>query len=299
MKIIVTGSLGNISRPLTEKLVQKGHVVVVVSSRAARQKDIESLGAMAAIGSLQDTGFLEATFKDADVVYTMVPPANYFDHSLDLISYYRRLANSYLQAIRQSGVKRVINLSSIGAHLEKGNGILEGTYQVEQLLNRLPPEVAITHIRPTEFYYNLLPHAHSAKNNGYIAMNIGKDVVNAWVSPRDIAGVIAEEISLAVPGRKVRYVASEEITYKELIGILGKAVGDEELQWQELTDEQMTQGLVGVGMNPQIAMKMAEMYAAIHSGLLYEDYDRNRPAVMGSVKMADFAKDFAHAYSQL
>jgi NAD(P)H dehydrogenase (quinone) len=32
MKIIVTGSLGNISQPLTEILVAQGHAVTVVSS---------------------------------------------------------------------------------------------------------------------------------------------------------------------------------------------------------------------------------------------------------------------------
>ena len=33
MKIIVTGSLGNISKPLTVGLIQKGHKVTVISSK--------------------------------------------------------------------------------------------------------------------------------------------------------------------------------------------------------------------------------------------------------------------------
>ena len=41
MKIIVTGSLGHISRPLAEELLEKGHHVTVVSSNSERQKDIE------------------------------------------------------------------------------------------------------------------------------------------------------------------------------------------------------------------------------------------------------------------
>jgi NAD(P)H dehydrogenase (quinone) len=36
MKIIVTGSLGNISKPLTEKLVKAGHQVAVISRRHTR-----------------------------------------------------------------------------------------------------------------------------------------------------------------------------------------------------------------------------------------------------------------------
>ncbi|GGI29342.1 hypothetical protein [Pedobacter mendelii] len=51
MKIIITGSLGHISKPLTIALVQKGHAITVISSKPEKQKEIESLGANAAIGS--------------------------------------------------------------------------------------------------------------------------------------------------------------------------------------------------------------------------------------------------------
>ncbi len=154
MKIIVTGSLGHISKPLTQELVQKGHSVTVVSSKSEKQKEIEALGAAAAIATLEDVDFLTATFSGADAVYSMVPPANYFDHSLDLLAYYHRLGNNYAQAIGQSGVKRAVNLSTIGGNLEKGSGILLGAHDVEEILNKLLPDVAITHMRPTSFYYN-------------------------------------------------------------------------------------------------------------------------------------------------
>ena len=52
MKIIITGSLGHISKPLAQELVQKGHAVTVISSNPDKQKDIEAIGAIAAIGSV-------------------------------------------------------------------------------------------------------------------------------------------------------------------------------------------------------------------------------------------------------
>lgn len=45
MKIIVTGSLGNIGKSLTPTLVQKGHDVTVITSTAERVKSIEAFGA--------------------------------------------------------------------------------------------------------------------------------------------------------------------------------------------------------------------------------------------------------------
>ena len=48
MKVIVTGSLGNIGKPLATELVQKGHQVTVISRNTEKQKEIEALGARAA-----------------------------------------------------------------------------------------------------------------------------------------------------------------------------------------------------------------------------------------------------------
>jgi uncharacterized protein YbjT (DUF2867 family) len=297
MKITIAGSLGHISRPLTQKLVQEGHTVTVISSRPPMQQEIEALGAIAAIGSLEDVGFITTAFTGADAVYTMVPPNYYSDHSLDLLAYYRKLGNNYAQAIMGSGVKRVVNLSSIGAHLDKGNGILVGAHNVEQILNALPQEVSITHTRPTSFYYNLNNFMAIIKNAGFIAANYGEEDIVPWVSTVDIATVVAEELLKPFVGRNIRYVASEEISCNEVAGILGAAIGRPNLKWLIIPDHEMLEGMVAGGMNPKIAAGLVEMYGALHSGLLVEDYYRNRPR-LGKVKMKEFAKEFAATYNR-
>ena len=295
MNIVVTGSLGHISKPLTETLVKQGHTVTVISSNVERQTDIEALGAKAAIGSLEDADFLTATFAGADAAYCMIPPANYFDHTLDLLAYYRRLATNYAQAIRQTGVKRVVNLSSIGADLSEGNGILLGTYHVEQILNELPTDVALTHLRPTSFYYNLYGYADMIKNGGLIAANYGADQDIVWVSPIDIAAVAAEELVTPSTGQNVRYVASDERTGHETARILGEAIGKPALKWVLVSGEQVQQSLASIGMNPQIAAGLAEMYGSWYDGKLAAEYYRNKP-VLGNVKLEAFAKEFAAAF---
>lgn len=299
MKIVLSGSLGNISKPLTIGLVEKGHHVTVISSRPERKKDIEALGGAAAIGSIDDTSFLVNTFSGADAVYTMVPPNNYFDHSLDLIAYYQKVGAAYAEAIKQTGVKRLVNLSTFGAHLEKGNGILLGAHHVEQTLNQLAADVAITHMRPTSFYYNLLGYIHGIKALGAISVNYGTKNVIPWVSPADIASAISEEFDTPASGTKIRYVASEELTGSETALVLGAAIGKPDLQWILITDEEQLNALKAAGMNPQIAAGLVELYAALQSGLLTEDYILNKPAVMGATKLRDFAKDFAKQYHSI
>ena len=74
MKITISGSLGNIGKHLTEKLIAAGHNVTVISSNTERKTPIEALGAQAAIGSVSDAAFLKKAFAGADAVFAMTPP---------------------------------------------------------------------------------------------------------------------------------------------------------------------------------------------------------------------------------
>ncbi|MCB0165916.1 MAG: NmrA family NAD(P)-binding protein [Anaerolineae bacterium] len=300
MNIIVTGSLGNIGKPLTKALVHNGHTVTVISSKAERQAAIESLGAKAAIGTMEDADFLSATFKGADAVYvmeTLEAAGDFFYQNLDVIKAINQIGHNYKQAIQQSGVKRVVHLSSIGAHMDKGNGILLFHYNVENILKQLPDDVAIKFMRPVGFYTNMFAFIRTIKTQGTIVSNYGGDKQEPWVSPLDIAVVIAEEMELPFEGRKVRYIASDEVSPNEVAQVLGEAIGKPDLKWVVIPDEQLLNGMIASGMNPQTAKGFVEMNAARRGGTLYEDYYRNRPT-LGNVKMADFAKEFVVVFNQ-
>jgi len=295
MKIVVTGSLGHISRPLAQELIQKGHAVTVVTSKAERKPEIEGLGATAAVGQAQDADFLTATFTGADLVYTMIPPGNIMDPHFDIYAEVKSLAESYRKAIAAAGVKRVIHLSSIGAHTDKGNGLLRLHYIAEATLKQLPADVHLTFMRPTGFYYNLLAFIPMIRQQGLIAANYGQDDPGIWVAPADIATAIVEEIeSPAKESPFIRYVASDELTCSETAHILGEAIGKPDLQWIKIPNQQMLDALVARGMSRTIAEGMVEMYANRN---LYEDYFKHRP-VLGKTKLTEFARDFAAVYHQ-
>jgi nucleoside-diphosphate-sugar epimerase len=118
MNIVLTGSLGHISKPLTKILIEKSHSVTVISSKEERQKKIESLGAKAAIGSMEDGAFLTKVFTGADIVYLREAfgAHRFFDQNFNYLEAINKVANNYKQPVEQSCVKRVVHLSSIGAH---------------------------------------------------------------------------------------------------------------------------------------------------------------------------------------
>lgn len=300
MNIVLTGSLGTIGKPLTRDLVGKGHSVTVISSRSERQTAIEDLGAKAAIGTFQDVDFLAATFHGADIVYLMEAwegIGSLFDRNMDFVAAFEQIGHTYRKAVERSGVSRIVHLSSIGAHTDEGIGSLRLHHTVETILNQLPATVAIKFIRPVGFYTNLYRYMESIKSSGAIIQSYGGDRKEPWVSPLDIAAAIARAMESPFDGRSVHYVASDEISPNDIAKILGKAIGQPDLVWRVVSEQELLAGMQTAGMNEWIAQGFIGMQASQGTGALYDDYYRHRPT-LGTVRFANFAQEFAQTYKR-
>jgi uncharacterized protein YbjT (DUF2867 family) len=298
MNIVVTGSLGHISHPLTHALVSAGHQVTVISSSPERKAAIEATGAIAAIGSVTDIAFLHQAFSGADAVYTMVPPpASYADPAFDAMAYSETVRRNYFDALKQANTLHIVNLSSWGAHRDNGTGGIVTAHYMEQQLNELPDTVSITHIRPSSFYYNLLSFIPMIRYTGRISLNYGGDDKVSMVAPVDIAAAIAAELETPGRGRNIRYVASDESTCNAIAKVLGAAIGLPDLQWVLITDEEAKNNLIAAGLSTAMAESISAIQGAIHKGYLAEDYNQHKP-VLGKIKIADFAKEFAAAFNR-
>lgn len=295
MKYAIMGGAGNISKPLTKQLLSAGHVVTVISRNEANLEELIQLGAHPAIGSLEDVEFLKKAFAGADAVYTMCP-TNMM--ASDLMEFYRTLGKNYSQAVEHSNVKYVVNLSSIGAHLEQGAGPVSGVHIVEQALNNLK-EVNIRHLRPAYFYYNLFSYIPLIKKAGIIGNNFctaEKRFPMADIT--DIAAVAAEEMkTLNFSGHSFRYIASEETDTDQIAKLVGKWIGKADLQWVTFTDEQALEGLLQAGLPKEISTHVVAMGNAMSSGKLFEDYWKHHPGRMGTVKLQNFMPAFTSAYN--
>lgn len=296
MKYVVTGSLGNISKPLAEKLIAAGHSVTVVSSNQERSEEIILMGAQAAIGSVEDVAFLTRTFTGADAVYTMVPP-HY--GATDWKKHIAGIGENYAGAIRTSRVKNVVNLSSIGAHMPDGCGPVSGLYHVEAALNLLEG-VNIKHLRPGFFFNNLLSNISMIKSMGIMGGNFGNHATMIYTHTEDIAEAAFRELNdLSFRGKSIRYIVSDEKTTDEVASIIGKAIEKPELSWINFSDEDSIAGMVQAGFSEEVARNLTELGAAMRNGELTTDYLKNKPLEFGRTKLETFAKTFVKAYSQM
>ncbi len=227
------------------------------------------------------------------MLWKCLPHNAFFDQNVDTIAAFTNIGNKYKQAIQQSGVKCVVHLSSIGAHMDKGSGLLAFHYNVENLLRQLPNDVSIKFMRPVSFYTNMFAFIQTIKTQGAIVSNYGGDDKEPWVSPLDIAALIAEEIEKPFDGIEIRYITNDEVSPNEVAKILGEAIEKPDLKWLVIPDEQLLKGMIAMGMNPQTAKGAVELNAARRGSELCEDYHRNKPT-LGRIKL----KEFAVVYNQ-
>lgn len=295
MKYVITGGAGNISKPLTEKLLKAGHDVTVISRNMENIRSLMRLGAKPAIGSVNDTAFLIKTFTGADAVYTMVPP-NYATN--DMKASIAEVGKNYTEALKATNVKYVVNLSSVGAHLPDGVGPVSGLYRVEQALNELK-NINIKHLRPTYFYGNFLGNVDMVKNMNIIGGNFGgADFKMLLSDTNDIAEVAFEELStLNFTGHSIRYIGSDERSTDDIAKVLGDAVAKPQLPWIIFGDEDAFGGMVQMGLPENVAKNYVEMGHAMQTGIMFEDYWKNHPATLGKTKLEEFAKTFAAVYN--
>jgi uncharacterized protein YbjT (DUF2867 family) len=294
MSYVITGSLGNISKPIVEKLVAAGKQVSVITSNHDRVAEIEALGAKALVGSVEDADFVTKSFAGAEAVYTMVPPAW---GATDWKAHIGKVGKIYAGAIAANNIKYVVNLSSVGAHLPDGVGPVSGLYSVEASLNQLA-DTNVLHLRPGFFYSNFFASIGLVKNQHILGNNYAKDSVLVLSDTSDIAEAAADALlHQNFTGHSVKYLFSDERTAADIAKVLGEAIGNPSLPWIEFTDEQSVAGLLGAGLSQEVAVNYTEMGASLRKGIMAEDFYKNKPEASGKVKLEDFAQVFAQVYS--
>lgn len=293
MKITVTGSLGNISRSLTEKLVAQGREVNVISSSTDRANDIKQLQATPLIGSVEDFDFVKQSFQGSDAVYLMIPP-NF--STTDYKAFTINVGKNYAKAIQETGIQYVVNLSSAGSPLA-GKAPLTHYQNLETWLDELQT-LNVLHLRPGGFYSNFYGSMGLIKHQGIIGNNFGDDINLIMTHPDDIAEAAAEAFAtLSFKGKNVKYIVSDTKNGREIAQILGSAIGKPDLPWVQFPDEQLLQGLMQNGFSKDAAQHyIVDMGIAIREGLLDNHYKQHAQDIFGKRSFAEFAEVFANVY---
>ncbi|MEZ0228865.1 MAG: NAD(P)H-binding protein [Planctomycetota bacterium] len=290
--VVVTGATGNIGSELVKKLLAAGKNVRAVG----RSKDkLAALGKVdPRTGSTDDRNFLTDAFRGATAVFAMIPPNH---QAQDTRAEQKKQGEALTAALRDSGVSRVVTLSSVGADRPDKTGPIVGLHDFEKSVDRLQG-LKVVHLRPAYFMENLLGTVGLIKSAGINGSALKGDVAISMVATKDIAQVAFDELTTPRrEARAIRYVLGpRDYTMSEATKILGAAIGKPDLHYVTFPEPEFKAGLIGHGFPAKLAEMFAEMLGAFNAGLIKTDA---RAATNTTpTTLEDFAKStFAPSYS--
>ncbi len=289
------GASGNIGSKITKTLLDKGEEVRVLGRSIERLQKFIDRDAEALTGDAFDSSFLTAAFQDSKAIYAMTPRDNTINN---LRACDNKIGESIANAIKESGVKYVVNLSSLSAYRPDKTGPVKGLYDQEQRLNKLK-DINIIHLRPAYFMDNFLRYIDMIKNKGVIATAFKGDIKFPMVFTKDIADeATGHLLKLDFSGKVVKELRGErDLSFNEATKIIGEKIAKPELTYVQLSYEDAEKGLTAAGMSTEVSRLMLELIKSTNEGIIGKHSPRTKDNTTPT-SFEEFADQFVKVYMQ-
>lgn len=262
----VLGATGTVGAQVTTRLLDAGHRVRAVGRSSERLEAVARLGADTAVADTTDQSALSTAMRDSDAVFVMQP----VDHTAaDNLASQRTMTDAIVRALRESGVPRVVALSSVGAEISSSTGFVVGLHILEQRLAELSG-VEVLALRAGWFYDNARSYLPLMQNAGIVADSVDPHVDVPMVATRDIAAAAVD--ALVGTGWGGKHLSREilgpvNVDQATVTAALGRAFGLPKLRYERLSDDDMVATLVDeAGFSPDVAGHHVGMTRAINDG---------------------------------
>ncbi|UYL08787.1 NmrA family NAD(P)-binding protein [Bdellovibrio sp. SKB1291214] len=292
--ILVMGATGHVGSKVATELLSQGHEVRVLARHFSEPEKFA--GADIIVGDANSVDTMMHALRECSAAFVMIPP----DYkALEQRFSANKVGEVIAEAIEESGIKHIVNLSSAGADLESGTGPVLALHDQEQRLNNISG-LNIVHLRPAYYMENLTAEIPTIMAMDKIFGIIPEDAPVDLVATKDVAARAA--FLLANPtfrSHNVEYVLGERtLSYREIARVLGQTIGKPTLEYAEVPDTELRNYLVGSGMSESMADAMIELDHAAGNGLLASSYarDKNNSTVTSIEKFA--RTTFLDAYNQ-
>lgn len=291
----VTGASGHVGRRVSERLLSEHQKVRVISRNRGSLLPLERDGAEIWIGDLRDSDFLARAFTGTQAVFAMIPPS--YGES-NFRGYQNEVGRSIAKAVVQSGLKYVVNLSSMGADLPYGTGPILGLHDQEIRLDGIAG-VNVLHLRPTFFLENLLGAAPGIERDHVLSLALRSDLRFPAVATRDIADVASDRLlNLDWHGSVVQNLLGErDVTPTEIAVAIGKAIGLPSLSYRQASYEEAQQGMTRMGCSFDVARCMIEMLRGMNEGRVIVGGTPRTSDSTTRTSIEQFALEFAATYA--
>ena len=257
-KYVVLGASGNTGSIVADFLLTKGEKVRVVGRDAGRLQRFVDKGAEAFIAELSDAAALTKAFSGASAAYLLLPPVKSRESQT-------RESDAIAQAVKESGLRYAVHLSSYGAQVPENTGPLVGLHASEEKLNAIS-DVNVLHLRAGYFMENNLALIGMIQGMGLVGSAPIPDLKVPMAATRDVGDYAAQRLlRLDFSGKQTRELLGErDISMAEVAAVIGRSVGKPDLTYQQFPYDAVQQAITDLGVTPEGAALYIEMYKAIN-----------------------------------
>jgi uncharacterized protein YbjT (DUF2867 family) len=262
--IVIFGATGNTGRPAAELLLAASEHVRAIGRSAEKLQALAQKGAEPFPGDMLDPAFTVRALSGADVAYLMIPPDL---TAKDPRGEQERVSDSFAVAVKKSGIKRVVVLSSMGADKSERTGPVIGLHNLEEKIKSIG-EVNAIFLRPTYFMENNLMQVGVIRAMSMMAGTIRGNLALAQIATRDIGQAVADALRESTfEGHQAReLLGSRDVTFNEVASILGAAIGRPGLKYQQAPNSMAAMAMRQMGLSDEGIKLLLEMNDAINDG---------------------------------
>jgi len=287
---VILGASGNTGSLIANFLLSRGQKVRVVGRDVRRLQRFVRKGAEALTAEMTDAAALSKAFGGARAAYLLLPPITSREDQ-------ERQSDAIAKAVKDSGLRYAVHLSSYGAHVPEGTGPVTGLHSSEQKLNAIS-DLNVLHLRAAYFMENNLMAIDMIHGMGLFGHALLPDLKLPMIATRDVGDYAAQRLmDLDFSGKETRELLGErDLSMTEATSVIARGIGKSNLRYEQFTYDQVHQVLVQMGMPPEKAAVYIEMFEAINAGLLAAREQRS-PENSTPTSFEQFVRDvFVAAY---
>jgi uncharacterized protein YbjT (DUF2867 family) len=287
---VILGASGNTGSIIANSLLSAGKKVRVVGRDSGRLQRFVDKGAEAFTADLSDAPAVTKAFSGARAAYLMLPPAKSREEQ-------ERDSDAIAKAVKESGLRYAVHLSSYGAQVAKGAGPVSGLHSSEQKLNAIK-DLSVLHLRAAYFMENNLAAIGMIHGMGIFGNALLPDLKVPMAATRDVGDYAAERLlHLDFSGKQTRELLGErDLSMTEATAVIARGIGKPDLRYEQFPYDQVQQALTQLGVPPKGAAMYIEMYKSINAGVLVPLEPRSKENTTPT-SIEQFVQDvFAPAY---
>ncbi|KYC40977.1 hypothetical protein WA1_24365 [Scytonema hofmannii PCC 7110] len=259
MKIVIAAASGNIGRRTAEKVVQAGVETILLTRQPEKLAAQVAQGATVKPISSDDTsGLIEAT-QNAEALFWLTPPKL---NAPSLRDWYIQTAMAGASAVRENKIKRVVNISGLGAGAGPDLGTVTFVGNVESIFNQTGSNVL--HLRPGYFMENFLEQVKFIQQDSAVYFPYASNHDIPWISTDDIGDETAKYLlDDCWSGQWTRnLMGPENLTLSEVTAILSQVL-NRSIDYVQVTVESVQQQLALLGATPNVQQELGNLFRAL------------------------------------